>query len=131
MLRGFLNVDYEDGEQSTYKALEVSVDGGEDKIFDSGDITIDYIDYIHWIAEGCTVAYSSSWDHFFMDGDKYKTLYVDHSNDENKVITKFNTLSISDINRLMQYPVTKNITTFEQLRKYYRSKRPKDGKTSK
>lgn len=131
-MNAFLDIDFEDGDQSTYRGIEISLNHTLLKRFDSGDITIDFIDYMHYIDsddEIVSVAYLSSWDHFFMDGDKYRTMYVDHK-DGNKVITDFSKIPLINMNRLMQYPVTEDITTFEQLKKYYFSKRPKNEKTN-
>ncbi|MFV2016635.1 MAG: hypothetical protein ACC656_14490, partial [Candidatus Heimdallarchaeota archaeon] len=103
--------------------LVITIDN-QKKSFNSGDLTIDFIDFVHWIKEECTVAFSSSWDHFFKDGNKYKTIHIDHDN-HNKVIADFSKVPLSTIDKVIEYPVTKDITTFEELKTYYRLKRPK------
>ena len=121
-----LNIDYEDGVQSTYKGIELSEGNKTLCRFDSGDIVIDYIDYLFWAAEQAVshISYLSSWDHFFMDDDDYRIMYVDHSTAGNSVVTNFEHHPIMYIDKLTKYPVPKHITTFEQLKTYYRSKRP-------
>ena len=77
-------------------------------------------EFVKWTSDNNDeLSYSSSWDHFFMDGDDIECIYVDHSND-NKIITDFSMLSMMDMNKLFQYPVPKGkIKSFEDLKKYY------------
>lgn len=126
-MTGFLYVDYIDGDQSSYRGLEVSTGSSMLKRFDYGDITIDYIDYVIWVNEHeeiNSVVHSSSVDHFYFDGDKYKALIIDHANN-NIVITDTSNMTFEKLNRLVTYPVHQNIETFEELKIFYRSIRPK------
>lgn len=76
----FINVDYDDGDQNTYKGLKLSVtylcdNIVEDISFNTGDISIDYIDLYKYLLndnfEIIVGTSSSSIDHFTMDGDAY------------------------------------------------------------
>ena len=139
MRRGFLNTDY-DMENDTFHQFRLSIDYLDDGDqnnqreiikFDSGDPVIDYIDFMFWMADQddvFMVSYSSDWDHFFMDTNKWRQIYVDHTNDENKVVTNFDNISIPDIDKLSKYVVNKDIKTFGELKEYYFSKRPEKKK---
>ena len=118
-----LDIIYDEENQSSYKSIGVSVkeDGIETKkIFDSGDITVDFIDYIKWISSNTfdIVIHSSSWDHFFMDGDEIISIHIDHS-DDNKVVVDHKEI-MEKIDNLIEYPVPKNIKSFEELKAYYK-----------
>jgi len=99
MKRGFLSVDFEEGDQSTYKGIDFLVDKEKTR-FDSGNITIDFINCIKSVPDDIDggIGCSSSWDHFFMDGDDFKFLYIEG----------------------MGYPVPLDINDFEGLKTYYR-----------
>ena len=82
----FSRVNYTEPKQSTYESIELSykVKNKEViKFFDSGNIIIDYIDYYkflgdqddQWYKDNFHISGSSSWDHFFMDGNKYRESY--------------------------------------------------------
>jgi len=101
----FMSVDFKDGDQSSYKGFVVEdtyklVDGKKHR-FDTGDPIIDRINVFKFYDENFTESVpcmnSSSYDHFFMDGDKWvaKTWYG------------------------LEYVITKNIKTFKQLKQYY------------
>lgn len=125
-MTGFLYIDYQDGDQSTYKGIEVCTDNNMLKRFDYGNIMIDFIDYMHWVIEQeelTSVVYSSSFDHFLIDGDQYTSLIINH--DTNEVASNTDKMSFSELNKLVTYPVHINIETFEELKIYYRSIRPK------
>jgi hypothetical protein len=118
MKRGHLSVDYEEGDQSIYRGIDVSI--GEEKVrFDSGNITVDFINYIKWVADQHfdVIGYSSSWDHFFMDGEAYKGLHIDHSN-ENNVVENYGDPRFEDT---IEYPVPLEINNFEELKAYYKA----------
>lgn len=127
-MTGFLQVVYEDGNQSTYKGLEISTGSTPLKFFNYGNITIDYIDFILWWSheqeEIISVVSGSSMDHFFMDGEEYKRLIIDHNNN-NAIVTDTSKMPFNELNKLITYPVHRNIETFEELKIYYRSVRPK------
>ena len=118
MKTAFLSIDFKEGNQLTYRGIDVQLD--EEKVrFDTGNITVDFIDYIHWIGDRKFeyVCYSSSWNHFFMDGKKYKRLYINHFLN-NKVITDLN-----DCDNAIEYPVPLEINSFKELKKYYKKHR--------
>jgi len=62
------------------------VNGKEETIyFDSGNVILDYFDYQRWLSNqeddwykvNFRITGSSSWDHFFMDGERYHESYFD------------------------------------------------------
>jgi hypothetical protein len=112
------DVNYEEGDQSTYEELILTNRETEEKTrFHTGNIVIDYINVVKFLGEmeaGCI--WSSSIDHFFMDGTKYDRLYVNH---DNKVLTGEWT---EEYEKCIGYfvPIKENITSFEELRAYYK-----------
>jgi hypothetical protein len=72
----FLTIKYNDGDQSTYKSVDVSNSlSGEKKSFNLGDPCVDWIDAWKFIWEHeniIAVTSSSTVDHFTFDGDAYK-----------------------------------------------------------
>jgi len=126
-MRYFFSVNYEDGDQSTYKGIDIYPAGGPMEIivqFDSGNYTVDYIDYLKWIPENAHIGYSSSWDHFFMDGNIYKSIHIDHHNDEEVITGEWS----EEMRRSTEYPVpvSANIKSFEDLKEYYRQEKAKN-----
>lgn len=74
----FINIDYDDGNQSTYRAILVRQGKTEIRRFSSGSFVDDWhamCDLLHdelkIKQETGLVMCSSSVDHFFMDGDAY------------------------------------------------------------
>lgn len=127
---GFLTVNYEDGDASSYKGLVMMY--GDKKInFNNGDPLIDWYDYCKFIHDGgardygiISISHSSSVDHWFMDSglytEKYLKLvdneyYTFYTNDE-----LFN-MSMSDINRLKSCVISNDMKTFQELKDYYNS----------
>jgi hypothetical protein len=135
MRRGFLNTDY-DMEADIFHQFRLSIDyDGERESeiikFDSGDPVVDYIDFLFWYDsqdDVFMVGYSSDWDHFFMDTEKWRQIYVDHEQDGSPVIKNFNNLSLMNLDKLSKYVVNKDISTFQELKDYYFSKRPEKKK---
>lgn len=75
--RGFLSVDYDDKNQSSYKSFDLCI-GKKTVKFNTGDPVVDWIDYRKYIEKRhMFVVRSSSTDHFFMDGDDYYELLYD------------------------------------------------------
>jgi hypothetical protein len=48
----FMSIDYEDGDASTYKGIELSLGDGGVKNFNNGDPLIDWYDYCKYIYNG-------------------------------------------------------------------------------
>ena len=122
----FFSVDYTEPDQSTYKGIDIYPPAGRMESivrFDSGNFTVDYIDYLKWIPEGAHVGYSSSWDHFYMDGDIYSSIHIDHFGD-NEVVTEWNDPRME---KAQEYPIpnSANIKSFEDLKNYYRQEKAK------
>ena len=119
-----LRLDYDDENQSSYERLVISLND-ENTTFNTGDIVIDFIDMLHWISDTDfdMMLCSSSWDHFFMDGDDITTMYVDHSDEENpKVVLPS---EIIDMDEVMEYPIHTFIKTMDDLKKYYHDNKQK------
>ncbi len=84
----FSTINYTEPKQSTYRSIKLNhkVNGKEETIFfNTGNFVIDYYDYMLfiqeqndlWYKENFVISGSSSWDHFYMDGDKYNESYFD------------------------------------------------------
>lgn len=116
----FLNIDYDDGDQSTYRAMEVHVTvhnaknakNRKDTVkvfkFNSGDPAVDYINAIKKMAEYPSTRiiskmFSSSVDHFVMDGDKYK--WAEFAKGLNQIVPK-------------------HIQNLEEMQEYYKQNKP-------
>lgn len=127
---GFLTVDYEDGDASTYKGLNINFNEGK-ITFDSGDPLIDWYDYCSYVYNGealkdgiSSIAYSSNVDHWFMDSDEY----VEKRLKYNKIDKKYDfvsrdelfNMSISDSNKLLKCVVKNNMKSFQELKDYYK-----------
>lgn len=106
----YINVDYMDGDQSTYNGLELSITylktNRVDKLsFNSGDISIDYIDLYKYLInddfELISGTSSSSLDHFSMDGEDYVWKILDG----------------------WEQIVPKYIKTIEDMQRYYKEKK--------
>lgn len=74
MITGILNINYEEGNQESYESVSIGrfgIDGI--KVFDSGDIFLDYASAVTWANKlGIYLLLSSSVDHFVQDGEGYQ-----------------------------------------------------------
>jgi hypothetical protein len=85
---GFLSVDYDEPKAKTYRGLNFHItyisdeDEEETKLyFNSGNLRKDFHDYLKTVKLNDRIAmvnYSSSYDHFWMDGGgkQYKEVYL-------------------------------------------------------
>lgn len=107
----FISINFEGGDQSTYNGVVASI-GKKSKTFNTGEPTVDWINMYKWALdkEFFTGVCSSSVDHFVMDGDKYKKVYIDHDNG--------NEFTNSDDKPL--YIVNSDIECFEDQLAYYK-----------
>ena len=78
-MHALVNVDYDEGDQSTYRRIVADLSNGDKVEFKTGDPIEDYRALIAFLNEdredGAVlnyVMYASSMDHFIADGDKYK-----------------------------------------------------------
>jgi len=89
----FSTIRYTEPKQSTYESIVLKYqENGQErtKCFDSGNIIIDFYSYMLFLQEQPDEFYkenyriigSSSWDHFFMDGNKYLESYFDPTTGE-------------------------------------------------
>lgn len=89
MIVGFLRVNYDEGDASTYEGLELSLTDYETTeeskhSYNSGNLRKDFHDFIKYIKDVeniYRINFSSSYDHFWMDGgDKtYKEIHVNEN----------------------------------------------------
>jgi hypothetical protein len=81
--RGYLSVRYNELDQSSYRSIDVkNIVTGELLSFKTGDFIIDYLMYKLYYESSLVstlsgISYSSSYDHFLMDGDCFKEDYVE------------------------------------------------------
>jgi hypothetical protein len=148
--RAWFTVDYDESKQSSYRAFVVkfTLPTGEEteRRFETGDPIIDFLDYHIWLSRDSvqelisSVGFSSSYDHFFMDGNRYKALHVlvtDEIDEAGKRIIKSYSseeavsLPNKEFNALTEYITRHPYTTFEQVKAYYRKKKrvPKEVET--
>jgi len=72
---GFVAIDYDEFDQSSYRAVKISTAVGQPfEAFATGDPCVDFADALKWAhKQGCKqVVYSSSVDDFLNDGDQYR-----------------------------------------------------------
>lgn len=95
-------INYDEETQESYESVYLYYGKNEKKLFDSGDIIVDFIDMLKFSVDinELTIG-SSSFDHFIMDGDTY-------------VGREFQGI---------EHIVTKDIKTLEELKNYYKSKK--------
>ena len=134
---GFLTVDYDDSLQSSYVALILYYGDKKEIRFDTGDPLIDWYDYCKLVFDGyeiekyeiSSVVYSSSVDHWFMDGDEYLEKYLKlNENDDYEFIStdELKTYySLSEFNSLKRCVIHKDMKSFEELKKYYSENKSK------
>lgn len=129
--RGWLDIDYNDSDQSTYHGMVLENMDTKEKIrFDTGDFIIDYLMYKLYIESSLTstlrsISHSSGVDHFFMDGDRYKEHYIEfNETGEDARILKsdeLNSMPMNDWNKYPSYAFLKTMKTFKELRNYWKS----------
>jgi len=123
--RVFMSFEYDEFRQGTYKHIKVSVTDADKVVyFNTGDPVVDYIDFMRWISKNdvLSVGYSSSFDHFLMDEDKYRLEYVDYEREcfisqEELDNMGWDQLSMANV------IVTDDIKTFAELKAYYKDKK--------
>lgn len=125
--KGFLHVDYDERNQESYRGLDLVINDKAFK-FDTGNIIVDWVEHILHIIktipkeEILQLNYSSTVDHFIMDGDLFElVVFKDDGSIEDP----------EKINELHHegeplYVINDKIKTFHELKKYYEEKK-KDG----
>jgi hypothetical protein len=74
----FISISYSEPETSSYRSVNVSLISGEKLVFDSGDFMKDWyfaLKYLVNLENWEPISYSSSVDHFIMDGAPYDSAY--------------------------------------------------------
>ena len=138
----FSRINYTEPKQSTYESIELihRVNGQEEtKFFDSGNIIIDFYNYMlflkeqpdQWYKENYHITGSSSWDHFFMDGNKYRESYFNPETGEfvnwRKALDEgdyetYNKCCEDEYPRVIHLPCHKS---FLDVKKYFKKKTKK------
>lgn len=85
-----VGINYKEPKPSTYKGVELSLRGEESrtlKEFKTGDFVKDWYDLLYYIIHsGITekehLSYSSSVDHFIMDGAPFESAYLKFKEDD-------------------------------------------------
>ena len=133
-----ININYTEPKQSTYTSIELGYkNNGEDvvKLFDYGNIIIDYYDFMLFLqnqtdvyfSENPYIVCSSSFDHFLMDGNKYNQSYFDPETGEfmdwRKALKEKNYQLYNDIVNNGKYPNVIHLSchkNFNIFKKYYK-----------
>lgn len=130
----FATVNYTEGDQSSYKSLEVHyTERGEEKrsYFDTGDITVDHYDFMKWLVnqgkdfydDNPFVTWSSSYDHFFMDGDRYVERYFNPKTSEFYTQDEMDRMSFDELDANPKCICTKKFKNFDEVKAYYKKKK--------
>lgn len=85
-----ISIDYDEPKPETYRGVEISTRDNKDKRFDSGDFIKDWfnvIKYTNTEIEDGYVMYSSSVDHFIMDGAPFDSKYLIMVDDKPVLVT--------------------------------------------
>jgi len=125
----FMTVNYDDGDASTYKCLEISY-GSRVKLFATGNPLIDWYDYCKFIYDGeagdegiGSIGHSSSVDHWFMDSKLYTEKYlklVDNDHYEFYSNDELDGMSLRQIQGKKMCVIKKDMKTFQELKDYYK-----------
>lgn len=117
----FATILYDEQDQSSYEGIQISDrDSGFEKVF-SNELKCPVIDHIHltqFLAEqevGCR--WSSSYDHFFMDGILYEEKYVSCKGSDDPDDYGFVEWETGYDFKVLSKP---EFRTFQDMRKYYR-----------
>lgn len=136
------SIEYTEPKQDTYKAVRLDLLVGYKKkkvLFNSGDIVVDWYMFNRFLVnlpekvlDKNMFCGSSSNDHFFMDGKKFTTAYLNpktlefYTKEEMKKNPNWYEEGIKNI-----IPSDGSIKTFAQLKEYVKSKTGKIGKKIK
>jgi hypothetical protein len=79
MDQSFIGIDFDEGDQSSYRAVTAKIGlKGKEHRFETGDPIKDWKQAILFCADNASlVLFSSSVDHFVMDGEDYKFIEVE------------------------------------------------------
>lgn len=147
MKTAFLSVDYNEGDQESFKGLNLTITSfcskcsgktrpsGVTISFNTGDPLVDWFDYYAWLYNKsqeigvCHIMYSSSVDHWLMDGDKYYLKYM--ALDEEGQCKELHSWKEAmnkylDPDKMPNCIVTDEIKTFDQLKEYYKANKKQD-----
>lgn len=126
----FATIDYDEPKQSTFRAIEISYLEGKKEVvkrFETGDPVYDYYDYMKWIVnlpksfwkQNQFIVWSSSKDHFFMDGNKYSMKYVNVKTSEFYTNAELDAMSLTELDGIARCITTDKFKTFQQVKDYY------------
>lgn len=124
----FIDVDYEDGEQETFKAVKLHI-GKEVLKYDTGDPLIDWYNVCKDLFSNDEfrekydidrIIVSSSFYHWFMDGNKYVEKYLKYENEKWEFVTDDEMKSPEfDESKHAFCVATSDMKSFEELKEYY------------
>lgn len=119
----FATILYVEPDQSTYEGIEISDrDSGFVKKFEN-NLSCPIIDHINLMKfldeqeQGCR--WSSSYDHFFMDGNNYREEYISRNDSEDADEWEF----VNPFGQLWDFTCISKpeFKSFQDLRKYYKA----------
>jgi len=128
---GFLTIDYDDSDASTYKSITIMCGDKKEIKFNTGNPLIDWYDYCKFIFDGFvqnegifSIAHSSSIDHWFMDTDEYLEKYLKLQDDgtyDFMTNDEINSLPMLDLYTYKKCVIHKDMKTFQELKDYYKN----------
>jgi len=109
--------------QDSYEAIELSFGDNKKERFDSRDFVKDWYEMMKYISQSGinekeSISFSSSVDHFIMDGDKYDSAYLYII--ENKPILQYSDEKIEGL-EFFVHKGTK--PTWDELKEYSKNKK--------
>lgn len=120
MNRGFLSVDYDEINQSSYKSFDLKV-GKKTIKFDTGDPIVDWVDYRKYIDKHhLFVIRSSTTDHWYMDGDGYYELY--HNPKQGCTVTSETLLhkGMDYFDQIVGFVAKKGMNSLKEIMEHYK-----------
>ena len=129
---GFISVDYDEPNQKSYRGYNVKNGSGGKLRFDTGDFLIDSILLKLFVDSSmksvcCSFTYSSSFDHFFMDGDDYKEVYVNWDKEGSSFeVLDHSNMSIMDLREGDRVIMKSDMETFDDYISYWKSWKEKN-----
>ena len=123
-----VNINYEDGNTSTYKGVEFHFSVNDEvKVFNSGDFVKDWYDCNKFIVfeldriDEYHIVCSSSLDHFLQDGDDYDPVYLIEQEDKTWELFSLDYVNENNIyDGYIEYFVPKGVMmTWEEMKAKY------------
>ena len=90
-MRGYISIDYDDENQSSYKGVIVTYNANIKKVFNTGDFVKDWYNlnkFLEIELPNTRFTILSSVDHFLMDSDSFESSYLKFDDNELPYLTK-------------------------------------------